>query len=257
MTRTTGTTDLYESILKGAKKKDDDTRPLAKGEFAKLLAEQKGDKRAQVAQAAELFQELQRELPRVRPRDGQTPEAIRARTALEIHKAARAVIGAMRRDEMSMEVVNSIRLQLYQASLMADDFEKAINLYPPLKSFVGERMRGIYALAENTRWVVSNAMLKHYFESTANAEAGLLRILQDKSMVTDTPDPRFQDALYHFGTRLPIFYLLANCSEISQGLCGNCSASSEDRLRRILGPQFSVIPLGLIGRLCSFASSFA
>lgn len=249
--------DPYASLLAGTKRSDDYTRPLEKGEFAKLLAKLSVDQRAILGQAAELFQQLQQELPKARLRDKQTRESISTHTSLEIQKAARAVIGAMRRDEMKVEVVNSIRLQLYHACLLADDYEKAIALYPALKALVGERMRGIYILHENSRWFVSNAMLKHYFESTPNAEAGLLRIFQDKTMVTETPDMRFQSTIYHFGSLLPMYYLLANCSEISKGLCGNCSGTTEDRLRRILGPQFEVIKSGLIGRLCSFASSFA
>lgn len=249
--------DAYASIAASTKHKDDDTRPLEKGEFAKLLKEQPGDSMIQLAKAADLFKALSEELPKARLREKETQASIKSHTQLEIQKAARSIIGAMRRKDVTVAVVDSVRLQVYQASILADNYEKAIGLYPLLKSMVGERMRGIYVLAENRReTVLRHAMLSHYFESVPNAEDGLLKIFQDKSMTSATPDPKFQPAIYHFGTKLPIFYLLANCSQIAQGLCGNCSGTSEERLRKILGSQFDVVKPGLIGRLCSFASSF-
>jgi hypothetical protein len=250
--------DAYASLLKGSKPGgiDAETRPLAKGEFAMLLAKQQGEKRVQLAAAAEMFKQLAEELPHVRLVKGEDEAAVAAHTKAEIVKAARAILVAMRRDEVGPPLVESIKLQLYNACLLSDNYEKAIGLYPVLKTWVGERMRGIYTLGDSKDGILRRRSIENYFAKTPNARDGLLAVFTEKSMTSDKP-VQPQAVIYHFGSMLPLYYILANCSDLPQGTCGDCSGDTEGRLKKILGGNFAAIKPGFIGRFCEFAAKFA
>lgn len=77
-------------------------------------------------------------------------------------------------------------------------------------------------------------------------------------MITAKPTYEFQDRLYHFGSILPLFYLLKGCSQIKEGVCGNCETpEAQIRMRMILGEGMSAIKEGLIVRACTFAAHYA
>ena len=172
-------------------------------------------------------------------------------------KAARSILTALRRETVDATLVESIKLQVYQACLLSDAFQKAVDLYPTLKSLVGERLKGINSFVEiGKTGAPQRQFLLHYFSVTPNAQEGLMKIFTDPSMITDRPAQQ-PETIYHFGSALPIFYILANCSDFQKGLCGNCSGESETRLRRILGENFKIVQPGFITRACEFASKFA
>jgi hypothetical protein len=247
---TTGAFDAYANLLKGNTEKDLD-KPVAKGEYQQRIAALSTDNRAKLGKSVTLFRALIKVLPEVRRTFKETQEEIKANTEVEVEKALRSILIGLRKGDVGSTLSDSIQLQLYNAYLWASDFEKAIDLYPPLRDYVGGRMNGIFVLSENLREVIrKHRMIEDYFKETTNSRGPLMTILADPIK----PDPKMLDSLFHFGCLLPLFYLLSNCADVKEGICGNCSATSEDRVRAILGGS---IKEGLLNRLCEFAKSFA
>lgn len=249
--------DAYADIRKKTAP-EDENRPVAKGEFVELIKKLNPDQRVQLQNAIAVFKLLIKVLPKVRENFDESKETITARTQSTSNKVTQSILIALRRKEVDDKLATSIRLQLYNAYLLASEFENAVQLYSPLKIFVGERMRGIYALSAQIRSVIfKNSMLEQYFMTTPNSRAGLLKIFTNPSMTSATPNPDLLEPLYHFGNRLPIYFLLSNCTDITGGLCGNCDASTEERLRLIISGNFKGIDKGFLGRVCEFASTFS
>ncbi len=249
--------DAYAN-LSGKGKNSDENEPLQPGEFTARITALSVGKRAQLQVVINLFKELSKILLKSREKLTATDAEVKAHKEVELEKASKTILTALRREEIGKPLVEAITLQLYEASVLADDFEKAINLYPELKNAVAGSMRGIYVLSQGLREkIFKHDMLDNYFLQTPNSREGLLAILLDKSMTTDTPDKQLIASLFHFGTLLPVYFLLASCSDLTGGVCGNCNSTTEERIRLIFGDAFRTIKPGLLNRLCQFASDFA
>jgi hypothetical protein len=162
---------------------------------------------------------------------------------------AKSILVALRRDDITSDLANTVKFQLFYAYRDANEFEKAVALFPTLRDMIGGRMRGIYVLAEGSK----GQLLDSYFKKIPNAYAGLIKAIPDPK----SPTPDSLRALYHFGTLLPLYFLLSSCVHLERGVCGNCTANSEEKIRAILGPGMASVKTGLLSRLCTFASNFA
>ncbi len=249
--------DPYSSLLRSAKPggAEADSRPLQKGEYGILIAKLTGEKRVLIQNVIALFRLWVAEIPKIRFPSG-PDELAAAKAAAEgrVEAFARTLLTALRREEITPELDTMIRKLLYNTYLASWDFEKAVALNPEMKAAVGGRLQGIYALHRKLggRFRKSD-LLDNYFSKTPNAREGLIKILQDPTITSGV----LNGPLFHFGSLLPIYYLLSNCVDFSSGLCGNCEGTSEERLRLILGDSLSTVKLGLLPRLCEFASSFS
>lgn len=242
--------DVYGSLNKTA---DNATRPVEKGEFARLIGKLASDKRAQLLQAVLLFKELSNTLPHAHRTLTQDAASIKAMTDAEVEKAAKTILVALRNDQVGTPLFDAIKLQLYETLIYADEYEKAVNLYPALKTAVGGRLKGIYALSARIN-KVRGSVLTEYFTATTNAREGLIALLIKSSSPVFSPENL--TALFHFGVLLPIHYLLTANVSFKDGTCGGGNSTTEDRIRLILGPSISTIPPGILDRMCKFAAVF-
>lgn len=242
--------DAYANL--GRSSANDETRAVEKGEFSKLIGKLSGDKRAQLQQAVLVFKELTTELPKMRITTTEDSATVKAMTDVEVEKAAKSILVALRKDTVGPALTESIKDQLYRTLVYSNQFDRAVNLYPDLKALVGGRLNGIYALIERPMKIRS-PMLEDYFKATLNAREGLIAVLLKKTAL----NPDDMAALFHFGSRLPIYYLLSSHVDLKGGLCGNSNSTTEPRVRHIVGESLSNIPEGLFSRVCSFAATYA
>lgn len=228
-----------------------ETAPLKKGEYEELIAKQPLAKKVIIQDAIAILKNLIVQLEK-------NPLTKGEKANDEAEHFSRSILVALRKDEVDNRIIDPLKLRLYEAYLANIQFQKAIDLYPNLKKAVGERMKGIYVLSDiKSRITGRMNKLEDYFNKTTNAREGLLEVLSHPSMSTTTPDPTLIGRLFHFGTRLPLYYLLAECSDIERGVCGKCDSKSEDYVRRIIGPSMGSIKPELLMRLCYFARKFA
>lgn len=245
----------------GLKKKEDldINRPPEPGEYARRVSTLSGDRRAILQQAVVIFKELDKTLADARRDLSETKEMAKAANNVEIETAAKKILVALRKDDVGPALVESIKQQYYVGLIYADRYDKALNLYPALKIAIGARLTGIYSLIERVKiFSFGEGILYRYFKTTPNSREGLHRILLKPGVTTSgILNPDDQEALYHFGSRLPLYYLITSDLQLPEGVCGNGDDTTEDRIRHIFGTSMASIPRGLFDRLCGFAAAYA
>lgn len=247
----------YDSLLKDSGA-DDATRPLQPGEYVSLIGKLAGEQKAQFNQSILIFKELVKELPKVRDSFDESSEVIEARVNLETEKAAKTILIALRKKDVGEALRADLKKQLFYAAVMASDFEKALNIYPKFKAQAGGRMNGILALGAKLReTLLKYDMLEQYFRAIPNSRDGLLQVLLRPELPEGKLSPQQLDLLFHFGSRVPLYYLLSSCTHLKEGVCGNCSGTSETRMRLLIGDSMDGIRPGILQRLCQFASEYA
>lgn len=267
-----GGPDIYGDLLKKSSG-DSDTGPVKPGEFADLIGKLSGEKKALLQRSLVLFKDLSKALSNRVAQSGDSRGATKDNTDIQIEKAAKEILVALRRDTVGAELEAQVRAQLYEAYLDSNEFEKAVALYPTLKSNVGGRLKGIYVLDMSVGLIklsmstleklalARGSMLGDYFSKITNAREGLVEILRNPSVKTPIPGVGSLDRLFHFGSRLPLYYLLSNCADLANGTCGNCERSNdttvEIRIRLITGDSLKGVPEGILKRVCQFATENA